>query len=101
VRGHSDADGGRIWQSRKTPWTVCWRGVTRRLFFAKDALFDELKKALAERVLNAEIDDHLDGEAAAGKRNRRNGYSKKTVLTETSKLGLRIPRDREGRSIRS
>ena len=58
--------------------------------------FDELKKALAERVLNAEIDDHLDGEAAAGKRNSRNGYSKKTVLTETSKLDLRIPRDREG-----
>ena len=26
----------------------------------------------------------------------RNGYSKKTVLTETSKLDLRIPRDREG-----
>ena len=37
--------------------------------FAKDGLFDELKKALAERVPNAEIDDHLDGEAAAGKRN--------------------------------
>ena len=64
--------------------------------FAKDGLFDELKKALAERVLNAEIDDHLDGEAAAGKRNSRNGYSKKAVLTETSKLDLRIPRDREG-----
>ena len=64
--------------------------------FAKDGLFDELKKALAERVLNAEIDDPLDGEAAAGKRNSRNGYSKKTVLTETSKLDLRIPRDREG-----
>jgi putative transposase len=64
--------------------------------FAKDGLFEELKKALAERVLNAEIDDHLDGEAAAGKRNSRNGYSKKTVLTETSKLDLRIPRDREG-----
>jgi putative transposase len=38
--------------------------------FAKDGLFDELKKALAERILNAEIDDHLDGEEAAGKRNR-------------------------------
>ena len=60
-----------------------------------DHLFDELKKALAERVLNAEIDDHLGGEAAAGKRNSRNGYSKKTVLTETSKLDLRIPRDRD------
>ena len=26
--------------------------------FSKDGLFDELKKALAERVLNAELDDH-------------------------------------------
>ena len=25
--------------------------------FSKDGLFDELKKALAERVLNAELDD--------------------------------------------
>ena len=71
-------------------------GRDPRAVFSKDGLFDELKKALAERVLNAEIDDHLDGEAAAGKRNSRNGYSKKTVLTESSKLDLRIPRDREG-----
>jgi len=64
--------------------------------FSKDGLFDELKKALAERVLNAELDDHLDSEAAAGKSNHRNGYSKKTVLTETSKIDIKVPRDREG-----
>jgi putative transposase len=64
--------------------------------FSKDGLFDELKKALAERVLNAELDDHLDGEAVAGKANHRNGYSKKTVLTETSKIDIKVPRDREG-----
>ena len=64
--------------------------------FSKHGLFDELKKALAERVLNAELDEHLDGEAAAGQANHRNGYSKKTVLTENAKLDLRIPRDREG-----
>ena len=64
--------------------------------FAKDGLVDELKKALANRVLNAEMDDHLDGEAAGGKANRRNGYSAKTVIGETGKLELRIPRDREG-----
>jgi putative transposase len=64
--------------------------------FSKDGLFDELKKALAERVLNAELDDHLEGESAAGKANHRNGYSKKTVLTETSKIDIRVPRDREG-----
>jgi putative transposase len=64
--------------------------------FSKDGLFDELKKALAERVLNAELDDHLIGEEAAGNANHRNGYSKKTVLTETSKIDIKIPRDREG-----
>ncbi len=64
--------------------------------FSKDGLFDELKKALAERVLNAELDDHLDNEAAEGSRNRRNGSSKKTVLTETAKIDIRSPRDREG-----
>src|SRR4051812_6767913 len=36
--------------------------------FNKDGLFDELKKALAERVLNAELDDHLESEAPAGSR---------------------------------
>ena len=71
-------------------------GRDPRAVFAKDGLVDELKKALANRVLSAELDDHLDGEAAVGKANRRNGYSKKTVLGESSKLELRIPRDRDG-----
>lgn len=61
--------------------------------FAKDGF--DLNKALAERALNAELEDHLEGEAAAGKPNRRNGFSKKTIPTETSRLDLRIPRDRE------
>jgi putative transposase len=46
--------------------------------------------------LNAELDDHLECEAAAGKANHRNGYSKKAVLTETSKINIKVPRDREG-----
>jgi putative transposase len=64
--------------------------------FAKDGLVDELKKALSERILNAEIDEHLAGETAEGKRNHRNGYSGKSVLTGTSKLRVSVPRDRAG-----
>jgi putative transposase len=64
--------------------------------FAKDGLLDDLKKALSERVLNAELDEHLDGERAEGSGNRRNGSSKKTVLTGTSKMTLSVPRDRAG-----
>ena len=64
--------------------------------FNKDGLVDELKKALSERILNTELDEHLDGETVEGKGNRRNGYSKKSVLTGTSKMTLSVPRDRAG-----
>jgi putative transposase len=55
-----------------------------------------LKKALSERILNAEIDEHLDGEGVEGKNNHRNGYSRKSVLTGSSKMTLSVPRDRAG-----
>ena len=64
--------------------------------FATGGLLDELKKALSERMLWAELDDHLESESAEGAINRRNGTSRKTVLTEASKLTLDIPRDRAG-----
>jgi len=60
----------------------------------KDGLVDELKRALAERALNAELDHHLDGEAAEGRANSRNGYGRKTLLTDSGKLPILVPRDR-------
>jgi len=62
--------------------------------FAKDGLLDELKKALSERMLSAELDEHLASEGAEGAINRRNGSSRKTMLTGTSKVTLDVPRDR-------
>ncbi|MBV8399706.1 MAG: transposase, partial [Acetobacteraceae bacterium] len=52
--------------------------------FAQEGLLDELRKALAERILNAEMDQHLASEREAEEtepRNHRNGHSRKTVLT--------------------
>jgi putative transposase len=65
--------------------------------FEAGGLVDELKKRLAERMLNGEIEHHLTSavEEAAG--NHRNGYGSKTVLTDTGTLELSIPRDRHGR----
>lgn len=62
-----------------------------------DGLLGELKKALAERMLNAEMDVHLDAEAEQQAGNHRNGSSPKTVLSEDGELELSIPRDRHGR----
>jgi len=71
-------------------------GRDRQDLFAKDGLLDELKKALSERMMFAELDDHLENEGAGGAINRRNGLSRKTVLTRTSKVTLAVPRDRTG-----
>jgi putative transposase len=65
--------------------------------FESGGLVDELKKRLAERMLNGEMDHHLGGEAEEETGNHRNGYSSKTVLTDSGKLELSIPRDRHGR----
>lgn len=34
--------------------------------FSRDGLLDDLKKALSERILNAELEEHLDDEREAG-----------------------------------
>jgi putative transposase len=69
-------------------------GADAKAAFEKAGLLDELKKALAERVLNAEMDHHLETGEADGRSNSRNGYGKKTVLTDTGRMGLEVPRDR-------
>lgn len=60
---------------------------------ADGGLLDVLKKALAERALNAEMDHHLEQEAQAG--NTRNGYGRKTVTTATGRIEIDVPRDRQ------
>lgn len=50
-------------------------------------LLDSLKKALAERALNAEMDYHLGDASQVG--NSRIGYGRKTVVTDTGKIVLR------------
>jgi putative transposase len=67
-------------------------GADPKTAFDPNGLLDGLKKALAERALNAEMDHHLTGSDGT---NSRNGYGKKTVLTETGRIELEVPRDRQ------
>ena len=65
-----------------------------------DALFRRMKKALAERILGAELTHHLGygpGEARpAAQPNHRNGTTPKTVLAGDDAVTLDVPRDRAG-----
>lgn len=66
----------------------------------KNGLLKELTKGLVERMLQAEMSDHLgyDKHAVSGKNsgNSRNGVSGKTLKTEQGELPITVPRDRNG-----
>jgi putative transposase len=66
--------------------------------FGPDGVFTKLKGAVMERLLEAEITEHLGHEKQGRRRaaNARNGHSEKVVQTETGPVGIRVPRDREG-----
>ncbi len=79
------------------------KGRSASDLFGKDGVLAELTKALTERALSAELDDHLTeehaeppAEAASQAANRRSGSSHKTVTTDSGKVVLVIPRDRNG-----
>ena len=67
-------------------------GADPKSAFNANGLLDELKKAFAERALNAEMDHHLASDEGS---NSRNGYGRKTVTTDTGRIDLEIPRDRQ------
>jgi transposase-like protein len=63
-------------------------------------LFLSFQKAVIERMMNAEMSQHLGykpGEdKPEGQSNERNGASGKTVLTEKGAVRIDVPRDRAG-----
>ena len=65
-----------------------------------DGLMKELKIKLMERMLGAELTEHLGYEdgapAPATQSNRRNGSTPKVVKGRDGALPLNVPRDREG-----
>jgi putative transposase len=62
------------------------------------AMMAQMKKALMERVMEAELDHHLehDKNARTVDGNYRNGYGAKTVITDNGEVEINTPRDREG-----
>ncbi len=68
--------------------------------FGPTGLFHQIKGALMERLLDEEMSTHLgfqkNDPEGHGSGNSRNGYSAKTVQTETGPVAVRVPRDRAG-----
>jgi len=62
--------------------------------FGADGLVAALTARLVERVTDAELDSHLRDEHAAGRKNTRNGRTKRKLLSGRGTLDVSMPRDR-------
>lgn len=74
-------------------------GTSREAIFGEGGLLPTLTKRLLEQALAGELTHHLGYRHKGEPRdeeNRRNGYSKKTLLTEDGSMEISIPRDRKG-----
>jgi len=65
----------------------------------EDGLLKELKKALLERAMNAELEDHLgyakNDPVGRNGGNSRNGHGRKTIIGEDGEMEISTPRDRD------
>ena len=75
-------------------------GVDAEDLFGEDGLLKRMKKRMAERILEAELTEHLGYEKHApdgrNRGNSRNGKTTKTLKDGRGDLPVEIPRDREG-----
>jgi transposase-like protein len=76
------------------------KGLSREEVLGQDGLLKQLTGRLLNKILEAEMDEHLGYEknSNAGDKSgdSRNGYSEKTVLTENQSAVIQVPRDRNG-----
>jgi putative transposase len=70
-----------------------------REVLAEGGLLKQLTKAIIERCLESELDEHLGyakhGRSVEGKTNARNGTSRKTLKGTQGEIEIAVPRDRQ------
>ena len=72
-------------------------GVNVNQMFEKDGLLKQLTKRLLEKALDTEMSNHLgySKHQRSNSLNARNGYSNKSLSTDTGNIDISVPRDRE------
>jgi transposase-like protein len=75
-------------------------GLTQDAVFGQGGLLKELSSRLLQRIVNAEMDNHLgykkNDNAGDHSGDSRNGYTPRTVLTNDGSAEIQMPRDRNG-----
>ena len=59
-----------------------------------DSPFSELLQQLVNKMLEGEVEDFLEEERSKGHKNKRNGYTGKSLRSQVGPLDIQTPRDR-------
>ena len=62
--------------------------------FGDGSPFSELLQNMVNKMLEGEAEHHIESDIQSGKRNKRNGYTKKRVITTSGPIEVSTPRDR-------
>lgn len=67
---------------------------SKESLFGDGSPFTELLQTMVNKMLEGEVEDHIENDLQSGKRNKRNGYTKKQVITSSGPIEVSTPRDR-------
>jgi putative transposase len=70
------------------------RLYSKEPMFGDGSPFSELLQTMVNKMLEGEADHHIENELERGKKNKRNGYTKKQVITSGGPIEVFTPRDR-------
>ena len=69
---------------------------SKKPVLGEDSPFSEMLQVMVNKILEGEIEDFLSTQQAAGISNKKNGKTVKEVITNTGKISVETPRDRNG-----
>lgn len=72
------------------------RLYSKKGLLGKESPFSEILQSMVDTMLDAEIESFMDEERASGTVNKRNGRTKKRVISDLGNLEISTPRDRNG-----
>ena len=79
---------------------IDFKGLTQDEVLGQDGLLKQLTGRILQKILDSEMTSHLGypkhSSAGDNSGNSRNGYSEKTIHTESQSATVQIPRDRNG-----
>ena len=70
------------------------RLYSKEPMFGDGSPFSELLQTMVNKMLEGEANYHIENELLSGKKNKRNGFTKKHVITPSGPIEVSTPRDR-------